>query len=111
MSRFIDYLNQKKIPIVLLSNTNELHFNYCLRTFPVFKKIPKYFLSYELGIRKPSKEIFQKLIAALDLKPEELLFVDDIEENIIAAEGMGINTIHYVSHDNFLQKIREFNIM
>jgi glucose-1-phosphatase len=111
MTEFLRLLKKNNYQIVLLSNTNELHFNYCLNKYPILNIFDKYFLSYQLGFRKPDSEIFNRLILELNNKTEELLFIDDVVENITAANHFGINTIHYVSHDYFLQKMRELNIM
>lgn len=83
--------------LFLLSNTNELHidnerkkmgenFNRFERAFEGF------YLSYEMGKRKPDLDIFQQVIDENQLQSEETLFVDDTKENTDAAGQLGILT-------------------
>jgi len=53
----------------------------------------KIFVSYELGLLKPDKAIYQSVLAKLNVKPEEVIFIDDKRENVEAAKSLGINGI------------------
>ena len=53
----------------------------------------KTFVSYELGLLKPDKAIYQSVLAKLNVKPEEVIFIDDKRENVEAAKSLGINGI------------------
>ncbi len=86
--------------LFLLSNTNEIHedaFNNILmrdRGIPnlgVF--FDKVYLSHRLGLRKPNKEIFRRVLDDNGLKPEHTLFIDDSPQHIAAAKELGIQTI------------------
>ena len=48
---------------------------------------------------KPENEIYNILLDRYDLKAEECVFVDDREENIEAAAGLGFNTILFEDYD------------
>jgi len=47
-------------------------------------------LSWEVGSSKPQKKIFEVLIETLALPPSDILFVDDVKANILAAGDLGI---------------------
>jgi putative hydrolase of the HAD superfamily len=53
--------------------------------------------SAEEGVRKPNPRIYEILIGRLGVEPEEVVFVDDIEENIEAARMTGMHAVHFVS--------------
>ncbi len=85
----------------LLSNTNEIHeaeFNRRLQqtcgypTMAVF--FDKIYLSHRVGLRKPGKEIFEKILIENNLKAAETLFIDDSLQHIEGAKLVGIQTIH-----------------
>ena len=42
---------------------------------------------------KPSRQIYEKVIAEVGTKPEEILFIDDAKDNIEAAGALGITTL------------------
>ena len=54
----------------------------------------KCFLSYELHLAKPQREIFEAVLQQADIKADETLFIDDSLKNCQAAEALGIHTYH-----------------
>ena len=90
--------NSKKYRIFLLSNTNDLHISWIQKTwgrklFSEFKNcFEKFYLSHEIHLRKPNKDIYEFVIESNKLTPEETFFVDDTEENTVVANKLGIKT-------------------
>ena len=86
--------------LILLSNTNEIHeeaFNKILNDakgvgLAVF--FDKVYLSHRVGMRKPSAEIFNRILDENGFKAEHTLFIDDSIQHIEAAEKLGIEVIH-----------------
>jgi 2-haloacid dehalogenase len=56
-------------------------------------------VSGEEMIRKPSPEIYQRLLERFGLLPGETIFIDDSPRNIAAAAEIGIRTITFQSPD------------
>lgn len=79
----------------LLSNTNPLHYHHCLENLPVLRHVPVHFLSYQLLALKPEPAIYHSVVEAIELPAEEILFIDDIEVNITAARGIGMQGIRF----------------
>ncbi len=61
--------------------------------------------SHRLGIAKPDPAIYQHAIAGMEVPAREILFVDDREVNIAAAQAAGLIAIPYTSHEAFLQAL------
>jgi putative hydrolase of the HAD superfamily len=59
------------------------------------------FLSYEMGLKKPDKKIYEKAMAEIGAKPGQCLFFDDLEENLTAAKEVGLET-HHINHPKAL---------
>lgn len=55
--------------------------------------------SYDAGYMKPNEEIYKILLNKYKINPEEAVFFDDTEENIEAANKLGIQGIHFPRHD------------
>ncbi|KPM33690.1 Putative haloacid dehalogenase-like hydrolase [Croceitalea dokdonensis DOKDO 023] len=87
---------ENKYRLFLLSNTNDIHIEYVKATmgeekFNRFKNpFEVFYLSYEMGMRKPDTEIFQFVLRKNKLKASETLFVDDTKENTDSAAALGI---------------------
>lgn len=56
--------------------------------------------SYDVGYMKPDEEIYKILLNKYKINPEEAIFFDDREENIEAANKMGIHGVHFPRHDS-----------
>lgn len=82
--------------LLLLSNTNALHMERVRQQmgnerFQRFRgAFDAFYLSHEMGMRKPDREIFEYVLAEQSLLPEQTLFVDDLPENTRAASALGI---------------------
>jgi glucose-1-phosphatase len=84
--------------IFLLSNSNKIHHENYLRDFQQHTQyqnfnelFEKAYFSFEIGLKKPGKEIYEFVLSDSGLNPSESLFVDDTVENIQGAELAGIN--------------------
>ncbi len=88
------------IKIVLLSNTNQSHKEYIEQEFKIFSLFDHCIFSYEIHLEKPQREIYEYTLNLIQLKPEEVVFIDDKIENIEGAKQLGIHTIHYTNIQN-----------
>lgn len=80
--------------ISLLSNTNELHH----RTFmpacrAILSRFERCYYSYELGLAKPDPLIFERVLGELSFSSRETLVVDDVFENLAAAQMFGTQVL------------------
>jgi putative hydrolase of the HAD superfamily len=57
------------------------------------------FLSCDLGMRKPQRELYEYIVKTVDVKPEEIFFTDDKQENLEIPNEMGWATYHFDKHD------------
>jgi putative hydrolase of the HAD superfamily len=51
------------------------------------------FFSCERGLKKPDLEFYELVIKEMDVRPQECLFIDDKEENLLPAEKLGMKTV------------------
>ena len=92
--------------------------NWSAETFPVAQKRFD-FLSWFDGIvvsgtekmRKPTPAFYQILLDRYHVKPEESLFIDDNYRNILAAEKLGINSIHFTSAEELRTELEKREII
>ena len=88
--------------LFMLSNTNEIHIAEVHKRLKavsglddfssLFKEV---FYSQRIGARKPEEKAFQLIMEKHGLSAAETLFVDDNQENIKGAAGLGLQTWHY----------------
>lgn len=88
----------KKYNVYLFSNTNQIHIERLHKAFKAEHGIDfpslfvKDYYSHEIHERKPDLSSYQKVIQLSGVKPEESIFIDDLEKNIIGAQQAGLKT-------------------
>jgi putative hydrolase of the HAD superfamily len=84
----------------LLSNTNALHIEAVREKMGIaaftrfYDCFEKFYLSHEIGMRKPDPEIFSFVLETNGLQPGQTLFIDDTREHTESARRLGIRTWH-----------------
>ena len=84
-------LNERGIENCVLSNALPILGDSIPDYVPI--KHEHAFTSYELGLLKPDKRIFEAVRQKLDCDFKQIIFVDDKSENVQAAKSLGINGI------------------
>lgn len=99
---------KKKYRLALLSNTNSIHWHMAIERFFRYKGLTvedffsDIFLSFEMGIEKPSPIIFEKVIDALGVPASQIVFFDDSIINCKAAEACGMQSFHAKANSAWL---------
>lgn len=88
--QFIDSLRAKGHPVYLLSNGNDLHFDFINKTYALDTHFDGLFLSQKMHMSKPEPEVFQAVNNSINHQ-SDIIFVDDIAANRLAAE----QTVHW----------------
>ncbi len=98
--------------IFLLSNTNDIHLQAVKRSLAntTDRKLESYFekvyLSHEVKLRKPHKEIFELVCKEQNLDPSRTLFIDDTIGHIEGSIKIGLKGLH-LKGDNSIEKLFE----
>jgi putative hydrolase of the HAD superfamily len=107
----IELLQQIKgrLPIYMLSNTNEIHIPKVYDAWdkvsdePMSALFDKIYLSFEIGKRKPDVSTFEWVCYSLKINPSTTLFIDDSPQHIEGAKKAGLLTYYYQSKTEFLE--------
>lgn len=81
--------------LLAMSNTDVLHHEYILQTWPVFAHVHHWVASYQVGSRKPEPEIYQVALRQADVPPYAAVFIDDLERHVAMARRLGLTAIHF----------------
>jgi HAD superfamily hydrolase (TIGR01509 family) len=86
-------LRRRGIPTCIFSNTNDLAVEHVRRNFPFFRNFDGYIFSYEVGVMKPDAKIYEALEQLTGRTGAEILYLDDLLENVAAGAARGWRTI------------------
>jgi putative hydrolase of the HAD superfamily len=95
----------RKFRMLILSDTNEIHFEFIKTKFPVLRHFDDFILSYKVGVLKPSEKIFRLAVEKAGCRAEECFFTDDIKINVEGAKKIGIHAFQFVSAYQFQKDI------
>ncbi|GAA3202813.1 HAD family hydrolase [Nonomuraea helvata] len=95
----LDALAHDGLEPACLSNDTAAWSAILRRRFGLDGRIRRWFISSDLGARKPDPAAYRAVLDALGLPAEEVLFVDDRPVNLAPARALGMRTILYRSDD------------
>jgi FMN phosphatase YigB (HAD superfamily) len=98
---------KRNYPLILVSNTNEAHYEFIRSKYPVLAYFDKCVLSYEVGSLKPDHKIFEHAIEIAGSPADRLFFTDDREENILAARELGIRAHQFLGQAKLLKALQD----
>lgn len=97
--------------LILLSNTNPIHFNMIRENYPILRHFDQFVLSYEVGVLKPAAEMYEKAIARSGCRAEECFFTDDMVANVDAARQCGIHAVQFHSAEQLEEEFRQRGLL
>ena len=83
---YIASLRKKGYRTILLSNSNELHWEPIWKQYRLGEYFDAVFASHHLHIAKPNKEIFEHVVREAQVDCAHTIYVDDLEKNRKAGE-------------------------
>jgi len=63
------------------------------------------------GMRKPAPEFYQLLLNRYNARADESLFIDDNYRNVVAAENLGIQSIHFISPEQLKTELQKRGVL
>jgi putative hydrolase of the HAD superfamily len=72
----------------------------------VFDQFDHLIESSKIGIRKPDPQIYKLMCEALDVAPEDCVYLDDLGINLKPARAMGMTTIKVLGEDQLLEDLK-----
>lgn len=100
-----------KIPSYAFTNTNESHMRRWSKRFPeVVAAFDRIFASHQIGLRKPEAAAFEHICNAIGAAPETVLFFDDLDENVRAAESAGLRSVLVTSTQDVSRALQEAGV-
>jgi glucose-1-phosphatase len=100
-----------KYRLIILSDTNEMHFEFIRKNFTILNYFDDFVLSYNVGAVKPSEQIYNEAIKSANCLPNECFFTDDRLPNVEGAKNVGINAILFETAENFLQDLKTMKLI
>jgi len=109
--KLLDCIDKLRInyKLFILTNASEsrMYIDVALDIYQYFDHV---FISCKEHLMKPEEAFYQKALVFANTKPEETLFIDDNEKNIVAGQALGIQGIVYKDFNLFKEDLSKFVI-
>lgn len=106
----VKVLHQGNIKTAICSNNYQDNIEALDRKFNLDKYFDVMVFSYEVGVMKPDRRIYQALLAKAGSCPAELVYSDNDLKNIEAAKQMGINALLYLDFKGFKEQLKRLGV-
>jgi glucose-1-phosphatase len=98
---------RERYRLLLLSNTNAIHFEMVRRTYPLLDRFHHHVVSYKVGALKPSPVIYAEAIKHAECDASECFFTDDIPAYVEGARQAGIDAVQFESQAQIERELRQ----
>jgi putative hydrolase of the HAD superfamily len=96
--------------LMTINNESEALNVYRLRLFGLQRMFHAFFSSCWLGVRKPSRRIFELALAMAQATPECSVFIDDRAYNLEPARVLGMHTVHFTGIPALRRALEEMGV-
>lgn len=104
----IDFIikSRSNYKTALLSNVSAVIWNYYTPEM-LNKLFDVQVLSYQEGMMKPDHRIYQLTCNRLGVQPDECVFADDNQANVVAAREVGMHGIVFTDNKSYFEELQE----
>ena len=98
--------------LVLISNTNAMHYEYVRKKYGILKHFDCVILSFKEKTRKPDEAIYKTAARACKARPEEIFYIDDRKDLTDAAKDLGFHVFTFKNNSGELtRKMKALKIL
>ena len=102
---YISTLKNKGYNLYILSNITKDSYEYIKNTIDIDSIFDGGIYSYQEGVIKPDKNIYERIINKYNLNKNETIFFDDKQKNVDAACEIGIKGVLFKSVEDIINNI------
>jgi putative hydrolase of the HAD superfamily len=96
-----------RVRMSTLNNESRELNEFRIRHFGLCELFDVFFSSCWLGVRKPTREIYERVLGMTQADPTKCVFVDDREQNLAPARSLGMKTIQFTNAERLAHALSE----
>jgi putative hydrolase of the HAD superfamily len=102
---------KRRYRLLLLSNTNAIHFGIIRERYPLLRHFDDFVLSHEVKAMKPAPAIYREAIARAGCAAGECFYTDDVAAYVEGARKEGMDAVQFVGLEPLEKEMRERGIV
>lgn len=100
-----------RVRMMTLNNESDELNRHRIKHFGLGEIFSTFLSSCWLGVRKPSRLIFERALGIAQAEPGRVLFVDDREQNLAPARALGFRTLHFTGAAELDRSLGELGLL
>ena len=100
----------KKYSLFTLTNQGKEWMKFKIKKFKLKRYFKDFICASFVGVAKPDKKIYEILLERTGLKPDECIFIDNLEDNLKPAKNMGYNVILFKNAKQLKKELSKYGI-
>ena len=101
---------RKRYRLLVLSNTNAIHFEMVSVNYPILNHFDHLVLSHEVGAMKPDPKIYNAAIANANCAAQNCFFTDDIPAYVEGARLAGLNAEQFLGFGKLQEDLKKHGV-
>src|SRR3989338_909204 len=101
---------KRNFKLILLSNTDKLHFKYLKNKYKIINAFDAYVLSYEVGYRKPNLLIFSDALKKAKTLQFNCIYIDDTPAFVCVAKLIGVKAFQYKKFNKLIYDLKNIGV-
>jgi putative hydrolase of the HAD superfamily len=97
---------RRRYRMVLVSNTNDIHFRMIQASYKLIGHFDALVLSYKVGAMKPAGRIYEEAIRQASCEPRECFYTDDVADFVQEARRHGLDAVQFRGPEQLEQDLR-----
>ena len=100
----------RRYRMVLISNTNDIHFRMIQANYPLIRHFDALVLSHQVGAAKPADRIYQEAIRQAGCLPAECFYTDDVAEYVEGGRRNGLDAVQFTGQADLERELQQRGI-
>jgi len=106
-----DLASSGKVRLATLNNESEELNRYRIEEFGLREIFPTFFTSCWLGVRKPTRHMYERVLGMTQADPARTVFIDDRLQNLAPAASLGMRTLQFTTADKLRDELKGIGLI
>ena len=106
----VKQMKDTRYGVYYLSNYSQKAYDECGESLAFMPYMDGGIVSFKAGMTKPDPRVYQCFLERFGLQPESCVFIDDTEENVIAARDQGFSGVVFKSCDDLIMELKKLGV-
>lgn len=106
-----DLAGAGKVRLATLNNESEELNHYRIEQFGLRDIFPTFYTSCWVGVRKPMRRMYERVLGMTQADPKRTVFIDDRLQNLAPAASLGMRTLQFTTAGKLRGDLKELELL